>query len=76
MCRSDALARANVDTLQRAPDTQGLDTARFSCAPGHVMAGTLEHLRARYGSISGFLTAAGFDEVAQQRMRSCLQPDD
>jgi hypothetical protein len=57
----------------------GLDRSKFNGAPKHVMEGTLEYIRNKYGSVCpGYLDSIGFDRLWQSRLNGVIttaEPD-
>ncbi|KXZ56352.1 hypothetical protein GPECTOR_1g311 [Gonium pectorale] len=70
--RSDAFHQVALAGLEKREELAGLDRAQFERAPPEVMRGTLEHVRSRYGSFSGYLTSVGFGPDKQRRLRELL----
>ncbi|GFR41305.1 hypothetical protein Agub_g1981 [Astrephomene gubernaculifera] len=70
--RSDAYHRVALAGLEGREELAGLDRSQFERAPREVMEATLDYLRRRYGSFSGYLTSIGFGPERQQRLRELL----
>lgn len=50
-----------------------LDRNVFAGSPREACVGALEHVRNKYGSVSGYLNAIGFDESWRSRFRMAVQ---
>jgi protein tyrosine/serine phosphatase len=72
----EALAEAHVKWVEAAPDER--ERARrsvFGHAPAHVMAEVLEEVERRYGSVRGYLEAAGVAPEELDALRGRLRED-
>ncbi|KAG2499238.1 hypothetical protein HYH03_002817 [Edaphochlamys debaryana] len=74
--RSDAFHRVALAGLEKREELAGLDRAKFERAPPEAMRATLEYVRRRYGSFSGYLTHIGFGPEKQRRLRELLLSSD
>ncbi|KAG5180122.1 protein-tyrosine phosphatase-like protein [Tribonema minus] len=74
---SDALLRLNPEETMRegGPPKRGqIDWSNFEGSPPEVMVGVLKHLDKRYGGVTGYLDAIGFDEAWRCQLRAACAP--
>jgi protein-tyrosine phosphatase len=72
----EALAEAHAEWVRSAPDErERARRAVFGHAPAHVMAEVLEELERRYGSVRGYLEAAGVATDELDALRERLRED-